>query len=196
MNATKRLSGFCTECGGSVEFRADLIGTMAACPRCGKQTELMLAAPKQESGLPRKVIAYTAAAVVILVVGLGAALVVLKHFEKLAAQQRDRAAAAPGAEAAAAAAGLSVSGIAVEKGQGSNQVSVVATVINDSPALRGQVGLEFHVLDAGGKVVGVARAFRPALEAGAKWDVKVAVEGAQGAVSAKLASIREGPSGK
>jgi hypothetical protein len=53
--------------------------------------------------------------------------------------------------------------------------------------------VEFDLLDAGGQKVEVARAFRPALEPGAKWQVKVPVASDAKAVSAKLAFIREGP---
>jgi hypothetical protein len=53
--------------------------------------------------------------------------------------------------------------------------------------------VEFDLLDAGGQQVEVARAFRPALEPGAKWQIKVQVASDSKAVAAKLASIREGP---
>ena len=49
---------------------------------------------------------------------------------------------------------------------------------------RSQVSVEFELLDDGGQKVEVARAFRPVLEPGAKWEVKLPVaSGAEGATS-------------
>ncbi len=94
MNPTKRLMGVCGECGGPIQFPAELIGTMATCPRCRKQTELRLEAPPEESTVPRKATLWTLVAALILVGGLVAALIVLKRFEKLAAGQKNRPPAA------------------------------------------------------------------------------------------------------
>jgi hypothetical protein len=193
MNRTKRLTGACSECGGSIEFQAELVGTMATCPRCRKQTELMLAAPPEEPAVPRKVIVWTVVTAVILVAELIVTVVGLKHFEKLAALHRDQAGSAAGAKDGAAPAGLSVSAISLEKGEGGNGLYAVGTVVNASGRRRSQVTVEFELLDAEGQKVEVARAFRPVLEPGAKWEVKVPVAGDSKAVSAKLASIREGP---
>ena len=193
MNQTKRLTGVCSECGGSIEFQAELVGTMATCPRCRKQTEFMLAAPPDEPGIPRKVIVWTVVTAVVLVAGLIVTVVGLKHFEKLAAQQRDRAGVVPASNDGAVPAGLEVSAISLEKGEGGNGLYAVGTVANTSGRRRSQVTVEIELLDAGGQKVEVARAFRPALEPRATWQVKVPVAGDSKAVSAKLASIREGP---
>lgn len=56
VNRTKRLKRGCGECGGSIEFPAELVGTLTPFPRCGKQTELLLAALPEEPAAPRKVI--------------------------------------------------------------------------------------------------------------------------------------------
>jgi hypothetical protein len=192
MNRTKRLTGICSECGGSIEFQAELVGTMATCPRCRKQTELMLAAPPDEPGVPRKVIVWTVVTAVILVAGLIVTVVGLKHFEKLAVQQRDRAGAAPVTNDGAVPSGLEVSAISLEKREGGNGLYVVGTVANTSGRRRSQVTVEFELLDAGGQKVEVARAYRPVLEPRATWQVKVPVAGDSKAVSAKLASVREG----
>ena len=103
MNRTKRLTGVCSECGGSIEFPAEMIGATATCPRCRKQTELRLASPPAEPSVPRKAIVWTVVTALILVAGLVATLVGLKHFEKLAARQRDRAPGAPGKKCRSAA---------------------------------------------------------------------------------------------
>jgi hypothetical protein len=192
MNPTKRLTGVCSECGGSIQFPAELVGTMSQCPRCRKQTELTLADPPQEPALPRKAIAITAGAVVILVAALIVTVVGLKYFEKLAANQKDRAAAPAVAKDAATSAGFEVSAFALEKGQGGNEIYAVGTVVNTAKRPRSQVTLQINLLDAGGQTLQVARAYRPALAPGAKWEIKLPVAGDSKAVSAKVASIKEG----
>ena len=89
MNPTKRLTGVCSECGGSIQFPVELVGTMTACPRCGKQTELLLAAPPEEPAVPRKVVIWTVVTVVVLALGVIVLVAGLKHFEKLAARQKN-----------------------------------------------------------------------------------------------------------
>ena len=192
MNQTKRLTGVCSECGGSIEFQAELIGTVATCPRCRKQTELMLAAPTIEPSVPRKVILWTIITAGILVVGLIVTVVGLRHFERLAARQRDRSAATAGAKAAAVPAGLEVSAIALEKGDGGNGLFAVGTVVNHSNRRRSQVTVEIDLLDAGGQTLQVVRAYRPVLEPGAKWEMKLPVASDSKPAAARLASIREG----
>ena len=192
MNRTKRLTGACSECGGSIEFPAELVGTMTQCPHCRKQTELRLAAPPEEPAVPRKVMVWTGITVLVLILGLVVTLAGLRHFEKLAGRQKERAAVAGGATNATAGAGFEVSAIALEKGEGGAGDYVVGTVVNTSNGPRSRVTLEFDVLDGGGRVLQVVRAYRPSLEPGAKWDIKVPVAGAGGAVSAKVASIKAG----
>ena len=187
------MTGVCSECGGPIEFQAELIGTVGTCPRCGKQTELMLASPAIEPSVSRKAIVWTIITALILIAGLVVTMVGLKHFERLAARQRDRAARAAGAKDAAAPAGFEVSAIALEQGAGGNGLCAVGTIVNNSNRRHSQVAVEFDLLDAGGQKVEVARAFRPVLEPGAKWEIKLAVAGDAKPVSAKLASIHEGP---
>ena len=192
MNRTKRLTGVCSECGGSIEFQAELIGTVATCPRCRKQTELMLASPSIEPAVPRKVIIGTVITAGILVVGLVVTLVGLRHFERLASRQRDRSAATAGAKDAAVPAGLEMSAVTLEQGDGGNGLFAVGTVVNHSNRRRSQVTVEIDLLDAGGQTLQVVRAYRPVLEPGAKWEMKLPVVGDSKPVSARLASIREG----
>ena len=94
MNPTKRLTGACSECGSPIQFPAELIGTMATCPRCRKQTELRLESPPEEPSAPRKATVWTVIAALILIGGLMAALIALKRFENLAAGQKNRPPAA------------------------------------------------------------------------------------------------------
>ncbi len=85
MRATKPLRGQCQHCQLPLQFPADLVGTMADCPHCHRQTELMLAAPPQpqQSFLARRSIVYAVVALVILLFGLAAALVALKRAQGL-----------------------------------------------------------------------------------------------------------------
>jgi hypothetical protein len=190
---TKRLTGACSECGGSIEFQAELVGTMATCPRCRKQTELMLATPPEEPAVPRKVIVWTVVTAVVLISGLIATVLGLKHFERLAAQQRGRDATAPATNAAAMPTGFSVSAISIEKSEGSKGAYVVGSVANTSGRRRSHVAVEIELLDAEGHNVEITRALRPVLEPRGKWEIRVPVAGDSKAVSARLASIKEAP---
>jgi len=192
MNPTKRLTGVCSECGGSIQFPAELVGTMTQCPRCRKQTELTLAVPPEEPVLPRKVIIFTVVAVVILVVALIVTVVGLKHFETLAARQKDRTPAAAGGKDPAVAAGFGVSAFSLEKGQGGNGIYAVGTLVNTATRSRSQVTLELDLLDAGGRTLQALRVSRPVLEPGAKWEIRLPVADDSKAASVKVASIKEG----
>jgi hypothetical protein len=91
---TKSIQGECQHCGGVLVFPAESIGLMAPCPRCGEQTELMLATPPEEPMIPRKVIVWTALTITLMIAGLFAVLAELKRLEKRAAAQRQKPAAA------------------------------------------------------------------------------------------------------
>jgi hypothetical protein len=187
MNRTKRLKGACTQCGGPIEFLAERIGSTAQCPRCRQQTELLLASPPAEPLVPRKVVIWTAVTSAVLILGAMGVVVGLKHFETLAAQQKERAAAAvPGVPA-----GLVVSAISVEKEPGASESYAVGAVENSSDRQLLGVAVQLDTFDAAGQKVGVVRAYRPALAAGAKWQLRVPV-GDSKAVSAKVASVKEG----
>src|ERR1035441_949967 len=150
MNPTKRLTGVCSECGGSIQFPAELVGTMTTCPLCKKQTELTLAAPPEEPIVPRKVIIWTVVTVVVLALGVVVLVAGLRHFEKLAARQQERtpgAASSQTAEAAAVA-GFEVSAISLEKGEGSTDTYAVGTVVNKANRQRSGVTVELDLLDA------------------------------------------------
>ena len=88
MNRTKRLKGICTECGSPIEFPAEMIGSMAQCLRCRKQTQLLLAPPPPEPAQPRKVVIWTVVTVAILALGAILLVVGLKRLETLAARQK------------------------------------------------------------------------------------------------------------
>src|ERR1041384_7114944 len=62
MNRTKYLKGECGQCGGHLEFPAEATGLTTDCPHCGKPTELLLARPREEPAVSRRVIVWTASA--------------------------------------------------------------------------------------------------------------------------------------
>jgi hypothetical protein len=192
MNPNKRLTGACSECGGSIEFPAELVGTMTQCPRCGKRTELTLPVLPDEPTVPRKVIVWTVVTVAVLVLGLVVVVVGLNHYAKLAERQRARTGAAAGTNDTATAPGFEVSTFSLEKGQGSQEGHAVGTVVNTYNRPRSRITLKLDLLDAGGQTVCIAKAFRPVLEPGAKWEIKLPVASDSKAVSARVSSIQEG----
>ncbi len=194
MSGTKTLTGLCHECGGPISFPAEIIGTVAQCPRCRKQTELFLAPAPEDSLLPRKGKVWAIIAAVILVVGVAGPLVGLRYFEKWAAPKRERALAAAAARVAQAAAqiGLDVSGIALQRVPGEGSLQAVGTVSNSTSRQRIGVTVELGLYDASSRFVAAARAYKQVLEPGGQWDFKEAVSNPK-AVTARLASIKEGP---
>ena len=186
--------GVCSECGGSIQFPAELVGTMTTCPRCRKQTELTLAPPLEEPAAPRKALMWSVVAIVILALGSIVLVGGLKHFEKVAGIRRGRAALDPVATTIGAAglADFQVWGIALEKGQGKGENYAVCRVVNKSNRTRSGVTLELNLLDADGQEVGVLRGYRPALEAEARWDSRVPVSDTN-AASVTFRTLKEGP---
>jgi hypothetical protein len=119
-------------------------------------------------------------------------MVGVNHYAKLAERQKARVAGAQGTNDTATAAGFEVSAISLKKGQDGNGIYAVGTVVNSSNRPRSLITVEFNLRDAGGHTLQILRAYRPALEPGAKWEIRLPVAGDSKAVSAKLASIKEG----
>ena len=105
MTKTKRLQGECQQCGSPMEFPAESIGLMARCPHCAKDTELVLAAPPYEPTVPRRVVVWTVATVLLLIAALIALLTGLKQMERRAAEERQKAAPPAHGETSAPAKG-------------------------------------------------------------------------------------------
>src|SRR5207302_6549725 len=74
---TKHLKGQCQACGWPIAFPAESVGTSIDCPHCGKSTELMLALPPEEPTIPRSTIVWTLITILLLLAGLGGALIAL-----------------------------------------------------------------------------------------------------------------------
>jgi hypothetical protein len=197
MTRTKFLKGPCEHCGGRIEYPAESVGLSAPCPHCGKETTLMLARPHVDSGVPRKAIVYTVIGIVILALGLVAAIVALNRAERMAERTRRPAAdasVAPTApstpEALAASEGFQVSPVTLEKASGSSLVYAVGTVRNNSGKTRFGVTVELALFNEAGKKVGTASDYLQMIEADKEWRFRALVlEGT--AVSARLAAIKE-----
>jgi hypothetical protein len=95
MSRLKLLRGGCQSCGRTIEFMADRIGTVARCPNCGNETELLLAAPPKEPSQISKLAVSAGIAIVVLVLSLLATIIGLKHFERKAAERKGNASSAP-----------------------------------------------------------------------------------------------------
>lgn len=79
----KHLRGRCEHCGGRFHFPAEGIGTEVTCPHCGQDIELALEQPAADAAVPRRNAGWFLAAIVILLLGLAAALYALKRAESL-----------------------------------------------------------------------------------------------------------------
>jgi hypothetical protein len=201
----KHLRGECQHCGGHLEFPAESIGLQAPCPHCGQQTELLLERPPEEPSLPRRVIVWTVAAILVLGLGLVGAVLALKRAERWAAKQKQERGGQPALNAGTGSPPLeasqtpptsgndefSVSKISLEKAPGTSLVYAVGTVKNNANKQRFGVKLELDLLDGGGQKVGAAKVYKAVLEPGAEWRFKALVVEPKGVVSAKVASLKE-----
>jgi Tfp pilus assembly protein PilV len=149
---------------------------------------------------------WTVIAIVVLLLGLGGALMALSRAQRqlAARQQRESATTAaapqaasntnagrePTADDSAAQAGFQVTGLKLEKTPGSSLVHAVGTLTNRSARKRFGVRIELDLLDAAGQKVGSAKDYQAVIEPNAQWDFKAPVMASK-ASSAKLASIQE-----
>src|ERR1051326_2451749 len=179
--ATKYLKGECTHCGGHLEFPAEAAGVTTECPHCGKQTELLLAVPKDEGGIPARMIIWTIVAVLVLAGGLGAAMYALKRAQRWAEERKQvnapvqntnivatNAPPAPSTPDPIAEAGFRVSEIKLEKAPGTSLVHAVGTVENISGKTRYGVTVQLELFNAEDKKIGTSSDYQNSTEPGAK----------------------------
>jgi hypothetical protein len=183
-----------------MEFPAESAGLTANCPHCGQTTELLLAAPPQESTVPVKTIVFTGIAVLILVGGLVGALIAVNRLQQAAEQRKGASNPANTGQAMppkpadpfapAERDGFGVSTVTLEKTQGSSLVYAVGTIRNETDRRRFGVKVEIELLDAAGNKVGTATDYQQALEPKAEWRFKALVLDSK-AASARIVSIKE-----
>jgi hypothetical protein len=205
MSKTKYLKGACLLCGGHLEFLADHIGMTVTCPHCQQETELQLLPVPEPPAVTRRALVWTALAVVILGLGLAAALVALNRAQRWAERQKHQAAALPSSLSvesptasppgaletnSASSNELSASSVTLEKTAGSSLVYAVGTLRNSSSRQRFGIKVELELADATGQKVGTASDYRSLLEPGAQWQFKALVVQPK-AASAKVSSIYE-----
>jgi hypothetical protein len=203
MTRTKLLKTPCLQCGGPIEFRAELIGTTIPCPHCALHTELRLGGPAPESPLPRRAILWTGIATLILVLGLLGSLIALKRAQTWAARQKSPAASphraadstspgdGPSAETGPLAKnGFQASEITLEQTVGSSLIYAVGTLTNATRRQRFGVKLELDLLDDAGQKLGTAKDYVANLESGGTWHFRALVV-EPNAVSAKIAALAE-----
>jgi hypothetical protein len=167
----------------------------AECPHCSQETELLLARPKDEGGIPKRIIAWTVVTALVLGGGLGAAIYALKRAERWAEGKRQAITPVQTSNAAVAnpveppppdpiaQAGFRVSEIKLEKEN--SVVHATGTLENVSTNVRYGVRIEFDVLDSDGKKIGTTFDMnRETIDPKAKWTFHALVLGK------KAASVR------
>jgi hypothetical protein len=180
MNRKKYLEGHCTQCGGSIAYPAETIGTITTCPHCRKPTELLLAAPPQEPVVPRRAVVWTVVGVVILLLGLAASVAGLKWLER---QQQRLGAKLP--------AGLAVSPLALQQAVGEPTLCIAGAISNRLERQRFGIRVEFDLLDAAGRKLETKAYYQPVLEPNSGSHFKVPIDDPK-AAAVKLVSIKEG----
>ncbi len=204
MPATKYLKGECALCGGHIEFPVEAAGTTADCPHCGKQTELLLAQPKDQPAIPARIVIWTLIAILVLVAGFGAALYALKRAQRWAERQKRAVAIAqtsntspsqpeppaPDPSDPIAKAEFHISEIKLEKDPGTSVVHAAGTLENVSTRTRYGVTLEFDVFNAEGKKIGTAHDYQNAMDPKSKWNFHAPIVQAK-ATMAKATAVTE-----
>ena len=192
----KNLRGQCQQCGEAIEFHAEHAGTTADCPHCGQPTELLLAAPPEEASPVRtKAIVFGVIAVIILIGGLGGAVIALKRAERLKTEQLELSAKAqvpspPGPIDPFAQLGFRVSSVALNRVTNNSLVYAVGTIANLTKRPRFGVKVELDLFDAAGTKLGGASDYQKVLEANAEWKFRALIVDKR-ADSVKVAAIKE-----
>jgi len=200
MNRTKFLKGECQHCYGHIEFPADSFGLTTDCPHCGKQTELLLAATKDEPVIPRATIVYTVIAVIILGAGLVGAMIALKMAQRKVVHKRDNVAAQtlPAQTNAAVQTpddpitqvGFQISPLTVEKTAGTSLRHVIGTLTNNADHQRFGVQIQFDLFDDNGHKIDSTKDYQQVMEPKGEWKFHAPVMSAKATV-AKATSVTE-----
>jgi hypothetical protein len=200
MNRTKYLKGECQHCHGHIEFPAESAGLTTNCPHCGKETDLLLALPKDEPTIPTATIVYTAIAVIILGGGLVGAMIALKMAQRKVAHKKEDAVAqsptlpatnsAPDPHDPIAQAGFRVSTVTIEKTAGTSLRHAVGTLSNTSDRQRFGVQIQFDLFDESGQKIESTKDYQQVIEPKGEWRFHAAVMSSK-ATSAKAISVTE-----
>lgn len=161
----------------------------------------MLPAPKMEPTVPRRVLVWTCAAVLILCAALVAAFVGLNKAQRWAAGQKravlsannPAAATTPGspADEAFTQNEFSCSPVTLDKAPDSSLVYARGTIENRAARQRFGVKVELDLLDSTGTKVGNAKDYQGLMEPGGRWAFRALVVKPNNVVSAKVTAITE-----
>lgn len=199
MKQTKFLKGECQHCGGHIEFPAESAGLTTDCPHCGKQTELLLALPKDEPTIPTATIVYTLIAVIVLVAGLAGAMIALKMAQRKVAHKKEAVVVqAPGTptneipnlDDTITQAGFLVGSVTIEKTKGTSLRHAVGTLTNNSDRQRFGVKIQFDLFDDSGHKVDATKDYQQVIEPKGEWNFHAPVMTSK-ATTAKVASVTE-----
>lgn len=195
----KNLRGQCRHCGGRFDFRADLIGSTSPCPHCGQDTEMMLETPKIESGVPKRLLAVSLLAIVILGVGLVASMLALKRARSMvrkANSSSDVTAKPQGPVKTSVIAfviqtnDFYLSAAALQKPAGAPLPLATGVLSNGLSRPRLGVQVSFDVLNAAGQKVGTTMDSAARLEPLGSWQFQAPLLQTN-AASVRFAGIRE-----
>lgn len=199
MNQTKYLKGECQHCHGHIEFPAESAGLTTNCPHCGKQTELLLALPKEEPTIPLATVIYTIVAVVILVAGLAGAIVALKMAQRKVTHKRNDVVvqtpvaptnAAPPPEDPITQAEFRLSPVTIEKTPGTSLRHAVGTLTNTADRQRFGVKIQFDLFDDNGQKIDTTKDYQQVIEPKGEWKFHAPVMIAK-ATAASATSVTE-----
>lgn len=186
----KNLRGECQHCGGELEFHAEHTGSVAECPHCAQQTELLLPVPEEEpSPLWRKAIVFTV--VVALIVGGGwvGVGIALKRAKELKAGQQP-VVIAPEPVNPFGSQEFQASPVALNKDAGGTLAYAVGTITNLSGRQRFGVRVEVALTATDGAKLVSASDYTKVIEPNATWTFRALVSDRR-AVAVKVAAISE-----
>ena|ERR1043165_1451203 len=200
MNRSKYLKGECQHCHGHIEFPVESAGLTTTCPHCGKETDLLLALPKDEPTIPTATIIYTVIAIVILGGGLVGTMIALKMAQRKVARQNEIVVAqspaaaptnaAPDSTDPIALAGFRIGAITIEKTAGTSLRHAVGILSNTADRQRFGVQIQFDLFDDSGQKIDTSKDYQQVIEPNGEWKFHAPVMSSK-ATSAKVTSVIE-----
>jgi DNA-directed RNA polymerase subunit RPC12/RpoP len=181
----------CARCGGNLEFPAEGVGQVIACPHCGEKTKLMEVAQKTEgSRSPQKrpfLLPLALAVAVAVAVAFGIFALKTKPPANPATQET-KASSAPKATLTDWN-GLKSGAVTLEK-SGGRLIYAVGTILNGSSRQRFGVTVELDLFDSENKKVGTASDYVAVIEPGQEWKFQALVTD-RGTDRAEVVGLKE-----
>ena len=198
MNRTKILRGVCQQCGGPLQFPAEIVGTTSECPLCHATTELVLETPESEPAIPRRIIVWSVVGMIILLSGLVLSFFALNRVRTLAGRAKKNSTTAMTNSAPvenpeqkiASTAGFGISPIELQKSTNTTLIYAVGTLTNKGAKQRFGVAVTVEIRDEQGKILGTATDYQATMEPNADWTFRALVPFSK-AANARLTGIKE-----